>query len=63
LKKDFFLEEEVCVKQTPSHNYFRVMFLFGREPVAAKNESIIIRDGEQYTSAFTDLLKDYYLKL
>jgi tRNA1Val (adenine37-N6)-methyltransferase len=59
----FSLEEEACVKQTPLHNYFRVMFLFGSEPVAVKNESIIIRDGEQYTSVFTDLLKDYYLKL
>lgn len=63
LNEGFFFEEEVVVKQTPSHNYFRVMFLFGREPVTSKNESIVIRDREQYTSAFTELLKDYYLKL
>ncbi|MEO8172033.1 MAG: methyltransferase [Sediminibacterium sp.] len=62
-EEGFFMEEEVCVKQTSTHNYFRVMFLFGREPVAVKKESIIIRDGEQYSSVFTELLRDYYLKL
>lgn len=63
LNEGFFPEEEASVKQTPLHTYFRVMFLFGRERVAAKNESIVIRDGEQYTVAFTELLKDFYLKL
>ncbi|MES2372934.1 MAG: methyltransferase [Bacteroidota bacterium] len=63
LGEGFFVEEETSVKQTPSHNYFRIMFLFGKEPIATKRESIVIRDGEQYTSEFTDLLKDYYLKL
>jgi tRNA1Val (adenine37-N6)-methyltransferase len=63
LAQGFFPEEEACVKQTPSHNYFRVMFLFGRQPADIKKDFIIIREREQYTSAFTKLLKDYYLKL
>ena len=63
LAEKFYLEEEVSVKQTPAHNYFRAMLLFGRTEVAAQFISIIIREEDQYTATLTDLLKDYYLKL
>jgi len=39
------------------------MFLFAATPVAATQHTITIREGDQYSTAFTDLLKDYYLKL
>ncbi len=63
LKNDYFLVEEVSVKQTSSHPFFRSMLLFGRVAVTALQSTIIIREGEQYSEAFTDLLQDYYLKL
>lgn len=59
----FYLEEEVSVKQTPNHTYFRTMFLFSTTEVPAKQSEMIIRDGDQYMPAFSALLKDYYLKL
>ena len=62
-KNDFFLVEEVSVKQTPAHPFFRSMLLFGSVGVTALQSTIIIREGEQYSDAFIDLLKDYYLKL
>jgi len=59
----FYLEEEVSVKQTPNHSCFRTMFLFSTIEVSAKRSEMIIRNEDQYTSTFSVLLKDYYLKL
>ncbi|MEK7200076.1 MAG: hypothetical protein AAB212_09185, partial [Bacteroidota bacterium] len=63
LIEEFAPEEIVLVRQTPAHAYFRVMFLFSTVPVSANQSVITIREGEQYSAAFTDLLKAYYLKL
>ena len=63
LREGFYLEEEVHVKQTPAHGYFRSMLCFGTTYHENKKSEIVIRDGESYTDAFVDLLKDYYLKL
>ncbi len=63
LGEGFYPEETVAVKQTSKHSFFRAMFLFAATPVAATQHTITIREGDQYSTAFTDLLKDYYLKL
>lgn len=63
LREEFAPEEIVLVRQTPAHAYFRVMFLFSTVPVSTNQSVITIREGEQYSAAFTDLLKAYYLKL
>lgn len=63
LGEGFYLEEAVAVKQTSKHPFFRVMFLFSATPVTATQQTITIREGDQYSAAFTVLLKDYYLKL
>ena len=63
MEAEFYLVEEVAVKQTPAHSFFRVMLLFGTEKAAVVSSEISIRDGDTYTNAFTALLKDYYLKL
>jgi len=57
----------VLVKQSVNHNYFRVM-LKGKiktgEFLETKfDELSILNDKQEYTSAFTNLLKDYYLHL
>ena len=59
----FFPVEIISVKQTPKHDYFRVMFLFSAIKGFVIKTEIIIREGEEYTSGFTALLSDYYLKL
>lgn len=63
LSEGFYLEETVAVRQTLRHPFFRVMFLFAATPVAATQHTITIREGDQYSDAFTDLLREYYLKL
>jgi len=59
----FFLEEEISVKQSPAHSFFRVMLLFTTVEVPARFDTITIHDEGEYTPSFTALLKDYYLKL
>lgn len=57
----FFLEEEVDVKQTPKHAYFRAMLWLGRTAVTPLQRSLTIREGEIYSADFSDLLREYYL--
>jgi tRNA1Val (adenine37-N6)-methyltransferase len=59
----YFLAEEVSVKQTPNHPFFRAMLLFSSKKTGEKKNTIVIRREDQYTAVFMDLLKDYYLKL
>ena len=59
----FFPGELISVKQTPKHTYFRVMLLFSAVESDFAAKEIVIREGDEYTNAFTALLKDYYLKL
>ena len=58
----FYLEEKVLVKQTPAHDYFRTMLLFGKDKKDIKSSNILIRNEEgTYTDEFGELLRDYYL--
>ena len=60
-----FPQETIFIKQTPSHPFFRTFIAFRNviveEPV--KKEIIIKINNDMYSDAFTNLLKDYYLKL
>ena len=58
-----FPEKEIAVQQTAVHAYFRAMLLFTGTEGHVKKSSMIIREEDRYTAAFTELLKDYYLKL
>lgn len=60
---NFYLEEKLLVKQSPKHFFFRGILLFGKQMVQANFSEITIKnEGGLYTSCFSELLKDYYLK-
>ena len=62
--KDFYLTEELLIKQTPDHPYFRGILLFDTKPVSTTSNELIIKDKDgNYTQSFQFLLKDYYLNL
>jgi tRNA1Val (adenine37-N6)-methyltransferase len=57
-----FLEEELLVKQTPKHNWFRGILLFSQSPASPVVNELTIKNAEgHYTKEFDELLKDYYL--
>lgn len=58
---DFSLHEQVLVHQTEKHGPFRVMLLFGREKKAVVEKNMVIKEAGAYSTAFTALLRDYYL--
>jgi tRNA1Val (adenine37-N6)-methyltransferase len=52
------------MKQTTSHNYFRIGAVLRKQFSEQTIEDITIKDASQhYTNAFVELLKDYYLYL
>lgn len=63
--RGFYLKERLLVKQTPTHDWFRVIAHFSRSGAGKKTEeSFSIRDEfNDYSTDFTALLKDYYLHL
>jgi tRNA1Val (adenine37-N6)-methyltransferase len=60
----FTVAHKAVVQQTPNHAPFRVMYIFGKAAfVTASETSIVIKENDSYTPAFTSYLKDYYLFL
>lgn len=61
----FQLSEQLLVKQTPLHNYFRGVLHFKRkaDKFTPRHELCIQDEKANYTQEFTELLKDYYLYL
>ncbi len=61
---NLFLFNIAHVKQSTNHRYFRSMIVFKKYPSLNINEKeLSIKDGDNYTTDFTELLKDYYLYL
>lgn len=59
-----YLSEKVLVKQTSAHSFFRGTLFFNAQLSASIYQEITIKDeAGNYTPAFTQLLKDYYLHL
>jgi tRNA1Val (adenine37-N6)-methyltransferase len=58
----FFLLEKLIVRQTPAHQPFRSICLFGfQNPEAVISKELIIKnENGKYTSEFVDLMYDYY---
>ena len=66
-ESDLTIQQLTCVRQSTNHDFFRIM-LAGKlktgESVETKIDDISIKDEQdQYTQAFADLLKNYYLHL
>jgi tRNA1Val (adenine37-N6)-methyltransferase len=52
------------MKQSTTHNYFRIGAVLQKQFTECVVEDIIIKDpSQQYTIEFVELLKDYYLYL
>jgi len=63
-ENNFFLINELLVKQSPHHSYFRGILLFAKEKKTLTSKELIIKKNEgDYTEEFKYLLKDYYTKL
>ncbi len=63
-KNSLYLTEKLLVRQTTKHSYFRAMLLYSQTPVTPVIRELTIKDEtNQYSAAFVDLLKPYYLKL
>ncbi|TDH27245.1 methyltransferase domain-containing protein [Segetibacter sp. 3557_3] len=59
-----FPQELVYVKQTTTHNFFRVMAVFSFDKTSSlREQTITIKSGNNYDPEFVTLLKDYYLYL
>lgn len=63
-QQHFYLHKKAFVQPTPTHSYFRSMVVLGKCKAEASEETITIKDlNNNYTPAFVELLKDYYLHL
>jgi tRNA1Val (adenine37-N6)-methyltransferase len=64
-KFNLYPQTSTSLKQTFLHSNFRSMLLFGREQVPpTRSQTIVIRDAAgNYSEAFDNLLRDYYLYL
>lgn len=62
LENNFKLNDELLIKQTPHHSFFRGMLFFGDQITSLNSKQLIIKNDEgNYTKEFNALLKDYYL--
>jgi len=60
----FSIVAQTLVKQSASHNHFRTMILFSKQPALQQaNEINIYEQRNIYSDAFLHLLKEYYLHL
>ncbi len=64
-KHALYIQEKILVSQSTKHDPFRIMLKGSNQESAEMrtNQLSICDDQQQYTEGFTELLKDYYLKL
>ncbi|MEP7255408.1 MAG: methyltransferase [Ferruginibacter sp.] len=63
-KANLYLNQQILVRQTAKHDFFRGILFFSPIKNKLQNTEIIIKDNEgKYTDAFVAALKDYYLYL
>lgn len=60
----YYLQQVLYIRQTPQHDFFRTVGIFGKEVTQTITTTMSIYDEEKaYTPEFVSLLKDYYLYL
>ena len=59
----FFIKEKTEVRQTPAHSYFRTMLILQNKKTNSLTNELAIKNNNEYTSEFSELLRDYYLYL
>jgi tRNA1Val (adenine37-N6)-methyltransferase len=61
-ENDFFLHEKITIKQTPRHDAFRTICLFGyKKPEHTIPGDLTVKDAEGKNSfQFAELMKDFY---
>jgi tRNA1Val (adenine37-N6)-methyltransferase len=63
-EQNLFCQKLIRVKQTPSHNFFRSILFFSRQPMEKEEEEILIRlENKEYSPEFQVLLRPFYLNL
>jgi len=63
-KQNFYTVTRISIRQTPHHDYFRSILCFSKKSKITRETSITIKDElNEYSVAFSQLLKDYYLFL
>lgn len=61
-EKEFYLKDELLVRQTPKHSHFRVMLFYGTSKETFFSDELTIKDSNgKYSEAFNLLVEDYYL--
>jgi tRNA1Val (adenine37-N6)-methyltransferase len=58
-----YLSEQVLVKQTDKHGYFRTILFFKKVRTEVITWELSIKEGDKYSEKFVELLRDYYLYL
>lgn len=62
--QNIYIHKKLVVKQTTQHSPFRVMIMGSKYRVElTDNELFSIKEGQDYSARFKNLLKDYYLYL
>lgn len=60
----FCLQEALFIRQTPDHDFFRIIGIFGMKKKKTVESTLVIKDEHgQYTPEFAALLQEYYLYL
>jgi tRNA1Val (adenine37-N6)-methyltransferase len=60
-ENNFYLNEELLVKQTQKHSFFRGILFFGTKKETIISRELIIKNEGSYTPEFNFLLEGYYL--
>ena len=61
---NIFLKEKILLRHTLQHPYFRAILILSKASVSISTKELTIKNSDQqYTPAFINLLKNYYLHL
>jgi tRNA1Val (adenine37-N6)-methyltransferase len=59
----WYCYKNYSVQQTGGHAIFRNLMFFSKEQIDCREETVVIKEGNEYSEGFKYFLKDYYLNL